>query len=63
MAFDTTGDFYYPILCTYHNLWPKLFIAKDPVAGVKTLEDPANINTITGANVTNCGFWHFKPKG
>lgn len=59
MAADTIGNLYYPLLCVYANLYPKMFLAKDPIAGAATLMDPANIATLTGGNITTCGFVPF----
>lgn len=59
MAFDTAGNSYYPLLCVYDDLYPKIFIATDPDAGSTVLEDPANIETLTGGTVTECGFFAF----
>lgn len=59
MAFDTAGNSYYPLLCVYEDLYPKIFIATDPDAGSTVLEDPANIETLTGGPVTECGFFAF----
>jgi hypothetical protein len=59
MASDTAGNMYYPMICVYQNLFPKLFLAKDPVAGAAILADSANILTLTGGQVTTCGFLAF----
>lgn len=57
MAFDTAGNAYYPLLCVYENLYPKLFIAKDPTAGASVLEDPSQKAALTGGAVKECGFF------
>lgn len=59
MAFDTAGNSYYPLLCVYDNLYPKIFIAKDADAGSAVLQDTADIGTLTGGTVKQCGFFGF----
>lgn len=59
LAFDTAGNPYYPLLCVYDNLYPKIFIAKDVEAGSAALEDAANVGTLTGGSVKECGFFSF----
>lgn len=55
LAFDTAGNSYYPLLCVYEDLDPKIFIAKDAAAGAAVLEDAANAETLTGGSVKECG--------
>lgn len=56
IASTTAAEFYYPIICLYDQLHPKIFLAVDPVVGAAVLADPAYLNRITGGNVTSCGF-------
>jgi len=58
---DLAGAIYFPIVCMYDtNIFPKLFLAKDPVAGVAKLEDEKLEGVITGSKVKACGYLPMK---
>jgi hypothetical protein len=42
--------------------YPKVFLAKDPIAGAIQLEDATLATTLTGGNVTECGFAAYGPR-
>lgn len=59
MAFDTAGNSYHPLLCVYDSLYPNGSFTSDPNAGATVIQDTANIGTLSGGTVTDCGFFAF----
>ena len=53
-AFDTMGGGYVTVSCDFETGPSKVFLAKDPVEGVKMLRDPKLRYTVTGGVVTSC---------
>jgi hypothetical protein len=52
---DTSGNFFWPILCSLDKKLNKVFIAKDAAAGPGILSGNGDMsNIITGGNVTQC---------
>ncbi|KAH8648137.1 hypothetical protein BGZ60DRAFT_535039 [Tricladium varicosporioides] len=61
VATTTDGQLFYLITCLIAEQYPKVFLAKDPVVGATKLQDPALAMTLTGGNVTQCGFVNYGP--
>ncbi|KAF2182325.1 hypothetical protein K469DRAFT_586259 [Zopfia rhizophila CBS 207.26] len=58
---DLAGAIYFPVVCMYEErVYPKLFLAKDPVDGVAKLEDAKLEGVITGSKVKDCGYLPMK---
>ncbi|KAH8654601.1 hypothetical protein BGZ60DRAFT_568402 [Tricladium varicosporioides] len=56
MIVDAARNAYYPVVCTFGDQdFPKVFIVKESVEGVKRLMDEAYISTITGVKPDACG--------
>jgi hypothetical protein len=57
---DFAENIYFPIICIYKSgtVYPKVFMANETEAGVKTLmsNTPAVIETVTGEQVQECGY-------
>lgn len=54
-AIDDEDNFFYPTVCVYEdNQAPKLFLVKDPDAGVALLKSPDVEFSITGGVVSDC---------
>ncbi|KAK7051059.1 hypothetical protein VNI00_005171 [Paramarasmius palmivorus] len=60
LATTTSTDpevYYYPVVCVYGDKqYSKLFLATDPDAGVKVLQDVQYQATITGGLVSSCAY-------
>ncbi|KAI9162978.1 hypothetical protein HJFPF1_04573 [Paramyrothecium foliicola] len=54
IAVDPDDNFFYPIACAYENGNAKVFLAKDPEEGVKTLKSKDVQYSITGGKVKDC---------
>lgn len=55
VAIDQDLNIFYPVLCTYTDGGvSRLFVVKDPVAGVETLQSPDVKFSITGGVVGSC---------
>ncbi|KAH8892599.1 hypothetical protein GQ53DRAFT_822804 [Thozetella sp. PMI_491] len=55
VAIDTLGNFFFPAICYFEDQDPKIFLVKDPVAGVDTLSAVPSLSyTVTGGVAQNC---------
>ncbi|KAJ0270139.1 hypothetical protein CBS470a_013591 [Colletotrichum nupharicola] len=55
VAVDSHDGLFYPIICDYSDgTASRLFLAKDPVAGVTLLESADVMYSVTGGQVTTC---------
>ncbi|KAK1725643.1 uncharacterized protein BDZ83DRAFT_651071 [Colletotrichum acutatum] len=55
VAVDPLGEVFYPAVCDYvDGQSPKLFLVRDPVEGIETLESPDLMYTVTGGRVSDC---------
>ena len=59
-AQDTAGNTYFPVMCVYNKLYPKILLASDPIAGATKL---IGLPQITGPGVTTCGYISFAVDG
>lgn len=53
---DLVDGFYYPVACAIEGQYTKLFLVKDIDAGIKTLQDPSLMYTVTGGVVSSCSY-------
>lgn len=55
-AVDVDDNVFYPAVCTYNDegLAPKVFLVRDPIAGLETLKDENLRRVVTGGSVTDC---------
>ncbi|KAG9228339.1 hypothetical protein BJ875DRAFT_412799 [Amylocarpus encephaloides] len=57
VAVDAGRNQLYPMLCVFGDTdFPKLFLAKDPHAGIDALKSDTNVATITGVKPEDCDF-------
>lgn len=61
VATTTDGQLFYLVTCLIDEQYPKVFLAKDPILGAARLKDPTLATTLTGGNVTVCGFVGYGP--
>ncbi|KAK1638361.1 hypothetical protein BDP81DRAFT_392959 [Colletotrichum phormii] len=55
VAVDPIGEYFYPAVCDYvDGQSSKLFLVRDPVAGIETLKSLDLMYTVTGGRVGNC---------
>ncbi|KAM3522280.1 hypothetical protein NHJ13051_005770 [Beauveria bassiana] len=63
MAADASNKVFYPIVCEFASkAVPRVFLAKDLSAGIKTLEGGSVADSITGAKVERCFGLSLSPK-
>ncbi|KAK8149890.1 hypothetical protein G3M48_005177 [Beauveria asiatica] len=63
MAADASEKVFYPIVCEFASkAVPRVFLAKDLSAGIKTLEGGSVADSITGAKVERCFGLSLKPQ-
>ncbi|KAM0743850.1 hypothetical protein ACQRIT_001164 [Beauveria bassiana] len=63
MAADASDKVFYPIVCEFASkAVPRVFLAKDLSAGIKTLEGGSVADSITGAKVERCFGLSLSPK-
>ncbi|KAM4067201.1 hypothetical protein HRG_001186 [Hirsutella rhossiliensis] len=56
VAVDSQEEAFYPLVCDYKDdrIGSKVFLAKDPVQGVETLQSPDVEHSVTGGKVAEC---------
>lgn len=55
VAADRFHQVFYPVVCDYSGGdGSKVFLAKDPVKGLATLQDPSAVDSITGGAIERC---------
>lgn len=56
VAVTSDGAVFFMITCLLDTQFPKVFVAKNITAGAATLMVPALAGSLTGGNVTSCGY-------
>lgn len=56
VAVTSDGQVYWLVTCLLDTQMPKVFLAKDITSGAATLMDQSLATTLTGGNVTSCGY-------
>lgn len=54
VAADTSGNLFYTAFCSMQDEGSKVFLIKDPEAGLVTLKKPELQSVITGGVVEDC---------
>jgi hypothetical protein len=59
---DSAGSVFYPIVCDFAGpAGSKVFVANDPVLGIKTLQNRDVMYSVTGGEVSQCRLLALKP--